>query len=245
MLISSCKGIQLELFEKICDIALNDKVSNQDLEVYNTLILSKPGNLTSKINKINNYINSNFFEYHKLWNTLKDINQLDLSEFPELPKINIIEDKIQEMQTKIIMYEDEALYSNLNSKYKEFISKLKQYEYFENKYCIICPQVVQELDIEGNILHHCVGSYKHNVAEGKEIILFLRKTNDSKTPFYTIDLDTDGYIRQIHTRYNGDIEEDPEKEDIKTFLINWANAKSNLVNKKSIKLNYGALTAKE
>ena len=245
MLISSCKGIQLELFEKICDIALNDKVSNQDLEVYNTLILSKPGNITSKINKINNYINSNFFEYHKLWNTLKDINQLDLSEFPELPKINIIEDKIQEMQTKIIMYEDEALYSNLNSKYKEFISKLKQYEYFENKYCIICPQVIQELDIEGNILHHCVGSYKHNVAEGKEIILFLRKTDDSKTPFYTIDLDTDGYIRQIHTRYNGDIEEDPEKEDIKTFLINWANAKSNLVNKKSIKLNYGALTAKE
>ena len=84
-----------------------------------------------------------------------------------------------------------------------------------------------------------------NVAEGKEIILFLRKTNDSKTPFYTIDLDTDGYIRQIHTRYNGDIEEDPEKEDIKAFLINWANAKSNLVNKKSIKLNYGALCAKE
>ena len=71
---------------------------------------------TDTATKINNYINSNFFEYHKLWNTLKDINQLDLSEFPELPKINIIEDKIQEMQTKIIMYEDEALYSNLNSK---------------------------------------------------------------------------------------------------------------------------------
>ena len=244
-LVPSCKGIQPELFEKICNIVLNDKVSNRDLEIYNDLILSKPGNITVKLDKINNYINSNFFEYHRLWNILKDINQLDLSEFPELPKINVIEDKIREMQAKITMYEDEALYADLNSKYKEFVSKLEQYEYSEDKYCIIRPQVVQELDIEGNVLHHCVGSYKHNVAEGKEIILFLRKTDDPKTPFYTIDLDTDGYIRQIHTRYNGDIEEDPEKENIKTFLINWANAKSNLVNKKSIKLNYGALTAKE
>ena len=215
------------------------------IEIYNDLILSKPGNITVKLDKINNYINSNFFEYHRLWNILKDINQLDLSEFPELPKINVIEDKIREMQTKITMYEDEALYADLNSKYKEFVSKLEQYEYSEDKYCIIRPQVVQELDIEGNVLHHCVGSYKHNVAEGKEIILFLRKTDDPKTPFYTIDLDTDGYIRQIHTRYNGDIKDDPEKDDIKAFLNNWANAKSSLVNKKSIKLNYGALCAKE
>lgn len=244
-LVPSCKGIQPELFEKICNIVLNDKVSNRDLEIYNDLILSKPGNITVKLDKINNYINSNFFEYHRLWNILKDINQLDLSEFPELPKINVIEDKIREMQAKITMYEDEALYADLNSKYKEFISKLEQYEYSEDKYCIIRPQVVQELDIEGNVLHHCVGSYKHNVAEGKEIILFLRKTDDPKTPFYTIDLDTDGYIRQIHTRYNGDIKDDPEKDDLKAFLNNWANAKSSLVNKKSIKLNYGALCAKE
>ena len=244
-LVPSCKGIQPELFEKICNIVLNDKVSNRDLEIYNDLILSKPGNITVKLDKINNYINSNFFEYHRLWNILKDINQLDLSEFPELPKINVIEDKIREMQVKITMYEDEALYADLNSKYKEFVSKLEQYEYSEDKYCIIRPQVVQELDIEGNVLHHCVGSYKHNVAEGKEIILFLRKTDDPKTPFYTIDLDTDGYIRQIHTRYNGDIKDDPEKDDLKAFLNNWANAKSSLVNKKSIKLNYGALCAKE
>ena len=58
-------------------------------------------------------------------------------------------------------------------------------------------------------------------------------------------MDTDGYIRQIHTKYNGNIKDDPEKEDLIEFLKEWGNVKSDIINQKSIKLNYGALCAKE
>jgi hypothetical protein len=133
----------------------------------------------------------------------------------------------------------------LNAEYFAVKSIIDQFVYSGEKYSIISPGTIDELDIEGNVLHHCVGSYKNNVAKGKEIILFLRKNSDPKTPFYTIDLDTDGYIRQIHTKYNGNISNDPEKDDLIAFLKEWGKEKSNIINQKSIKLNYGALCAKE
>ena len=36
-----------------------------------------------------------------------------------------------------------------------------------------------------------------------------------------------------------------EKDDIIEFLNEWGKVKSNIINQKSIKLNYGALCAKE
>lgn len=239
--VPSFKGLGDEIFEAMCDIAMNDGISDRDLDLYQELILSKPGNIGQKVNKIKGYINSNFSEYRNQWNTLKEINKLDETEFPELPKAEKLSELIPLIQQKVIEYEDEALYTSLNLKYKDFIDVLKKFEYSEDKYCIIAPEVVQELDIEGNVLHHCVGTYKHNLAGGNEIILFLRRTEDPRTPFYTIDLDPEGYVRQIHTKYNGDIQNDPERDEIKAFLDNWANAKSDIVNKKSIKLNYSAL----
>lgn len=239
--VPSFKGLGEDIFQNMCDIAMNDGVSDRDLDLYQELILSKPGNIGQKVTKIKGYINENFSEYRSQWITLKELNKLDESEFPELPKAEKLKELIPLIQQKVLEYGNEALYANLNLKYKDFVDILKKYEYSEDKYCIIAPEVVQELDIEGNVLHHCVGTYKHNLAGGNEIILFLRRTDDPRTPYYTIDLDPDGFIRQIHTKYNGNIKDDPEKEDLKNFLDNWANAKSDIINKKSIKLNYGAL----
>lgn len=237
------KGIQNEIFSQLCDIALNDRVSNNDLEVYDQLILSKPGNLTQKLNKVLGYINSNFREYHGLWGTLKELNHLDESEYPLLPKPDKINDLIIPMRTKIKEYENAHLFETLNARYNTILETVKKFEFAGSKFSIVCPKAVQELDVEGEVLHHCVGSYKHNVAAGQEIILFLRKNNDPNTPFYTIDLDRDGFIRQIHTKYNGDIKDDPEKDALKEFLMEWGDKKSDIVNKKSIKLSYGALCA--
>ena len=58
-------------------------------------------------------------------------------------------------------------------------------------------------------------------------------------------MDTDGFIRQIHTKNNGDIATDKDRDSIIEFLEKWGKEKSNLINQKSIKLNYGALCAKE
>lgn len=243
-IVPSFKGLNDEIFNLLCDVALNDSISNLDLDFYCSEILSKPGNISVKLKKVNDYANSEFKEYHELWSTLKELNNLDESEYPKFPKIEEIPDKINMMNVKIAELENEELYKVLNAEYEKVRNTLNQFIYKGDKYSIIAPGTISELDIEGNVLHHCVGSYKQNVAKGKEIILFLRKNSSLNTPFYTIDLDTDGYVRQIHTKYNENISSDPEKDDLISFLKEWGKEKSNIVNQKSIKLNYGALCAK-
>lgn len=244
-LVPTFKGIQPELFSRICEIALSDKVTNQDLDLYYNLFLSKKGNLSKNIEKVIGYITNNYIEYRKLWENIKELGRLDESLYPEFPKAEELSTLIPDITVRLETYKDEKLYNKLNEQYKEFVDSLQQYTFSNEKYSIIVPQVVQELDIEGNVLHHCVGTYKQNVAKGKEIILFLRKNSDLKTPYYTIDLDTDGFIRQIHTKNNGDIAADKDRDSIMEFLDKWGKEKSNLINQKSIKLNYGALCAKE
>ena len=244
-LVPTFKGIQPELFSRICEIALSDKVTNQDLDLYYNLFLSKKGNLSKNIEKVIGYITNNYIEYRKLWENIKELGRLDESLYPEFPKAEELSTLIPDITVRLETYKDEKLYNKLNEQYKEFVDSLQQYTFSNEKYSIIVPQVVQELDIEGNVLHHCVGTYKQNIASGKEIILFLRKNSDLKTPYYTIDLDTDGFIRQIHTKNNGDIAADKDRDSIMEFLDKWGKEKSNLINQKSIKLNYGALCAKE
>lgn len=244
-LVPTFKGIQPELFSRICEIALSDKVTNQDLDLYYNLFLSKRGNLSKNIEKVIGYITNNYIEYRKLWENIKELGRLDESLYPEFPKAEELSTLIPDITVRLETYKDEELYNKLNEQYQEFVGNLQQYTFSNEKYSIIVPKVVQELDIEGNILHHCVGTYKQNVAKGKEIILFLRKNSDLKTPYYTIDLDTDGFIRQIHTKNNGDIAADKDRDSIMEFLDKWGKEKSNLINQKSIKLNYGALCAKE
>ena len=244
-IVPSFKGLGEETFDTLCELAMNDKMTNQDLDFYHDNILSKPGNITNKLKKIIDYVNSNFSEYLHLWCTLRELEEIDESEYPKFPKLDTIDDKINAMESRIEMLNNKDLYEKLNAEYFKIRDTLSKYVYTGEKYSIIMPGTVDELDIEGNVLHHCVGSYKNNIAKGKEIILFLRKNSAPKTPFYTIDLDTDGYIRQIHTKYNGDISQDPEKEDLIAFLNKWGEEKSDIINKKSIKLNYGALCAKE
>lgn len=244
-LVPTFKGIQPELFSRICEIALSDKVTNQDLDLYYNLFLSKKGNLSKNIEKVIGYITNNYIEYRKLWENIKELGRLDESLYPEFPKAEELSTLIPDITVRLETYKDEKLYNKLNEQYKEFVDSLQQYTFSNEKYSIIVPKVVQELDIEGNVLHHCVGTYKQNVAKGKEIILFLRKNSDLKTPYYTIDLDTDGFIRQIHTKNNGDIAADKDRDSIMEFLDKWGKEKSNLINQKSIKLNYGALCAKE
>jgi len=240
-LVPSFKGLNEEIFNKLCSIALNDNITNTDIELYQDLILSKPGNLIQKLDKIQDYIKYNFHEYRINWKVLQELDKLDITEYPELPRASKLEELIPSIQQKVNEYEDEARYAVLNEKFKQFIKTIKNFEFNTDKYCIIAPELVQELDLEGNILHHCVGSFKDNLASGKEIILFLRHKDNPKIPFYTINLDNDGYIRQIHTKYNGDIKDDPEKEDLQQFLKLWADNKSDIINKKSIKSHYGAL----
>lgn len=69
--------------------------------------------------------------------------------------------------------------------------KATAYEYTDNEYTLIAPRDICELKTEGAILEHCVGKmgYDKKMADGKIVIMFLRKANDISTPYVTIEYD--------------------------------------------------------
>ena len=106
---------------------------------------------------------------------------------------------------------------------------------------IFVPESLSELTYEGSELRHCVGSYKREVAQGIEGILFLRKLSSPDVPYYTIDVvkgeDGKYRVRQCHGKCN--CQPTPEIIDA---LDKWADDTGN-VDANSIKDSYGALCA--
>ena len=104
---------------------------------------------------------------------------------------------------------------------------------------IFIPESLAELTMEGKILHHCVGSYKQDVALGKEGILFLRKLSCPDTPYYTLDVvkgpNGKYQVRQCH----GNCNSNPTPEIVET-LKKWA-ADTGKVDENSISDVYRAL----
>lgn len=66
---------------------------------------------------------------------------------------------------------------------------------------IVYPQKPEDIEAEGNSLHHCVGSYTSRVAEKKCIILFLRQTANPEKSFYTIEV-RDHKVAQVRGMQN-------------------------------------------
>lgn len=105
------------------------------------------------------------------------------------------------------------------SKYfEEVYPKAKEFELVDDQYEVQCPEQITSLLTEGRTLHHCVGSYINSVADGNEYILFLRKTSDPDTPFFTINVLPNKKVRQIHGSCNCNL-----PDEIKPFIKKWAD----------------------
>ena len=105
------------------------------------------------------------------------------------------------------------------SKYfEEVYPKAKEFELVDDQYEVQCPEQITSLLLEGRTLHHCVGSYINSVSNGNEYILFLRKTSDPDTPFFTINVLPNKKVRQIHGRCNCNL-----PDEIKPFIKKWAD----------------------
>jgi len=82
---------------------------------------------------------------------------------------------------------------------------------------IVYPQQLEDIEAEGNKLHHCVGSYTTSVAEKKCIILFLRHTADPEKPFYTIEV-RDKAVKQVRGMQNS-----APTPEVEQFMTAWEN----------------------
>jgi hypothetical protein len=97
-------------------------------------------------------------------------------------------------------------YADLDQQIQKRLPDVKKYFWEDKKYMIIPAGACKELMTEGRKLHHCVGRddhYMKKMAEGKSWILFLRKKEDLKQPYYTIEIDmADNEILQYYSEFD-------------------------------------------
>lgn len=96
-----------------------------------------------------------------------------------------------------------------------------KYEYTNEEYAILAPDGVLDIIVEGDMLCHCLrGSdrYWDRIQTHESYILFLRRASAPDTPYYTLEIEPDGTVRQKRTKF--DRQED-DIEEAKKFLAKW------------------------
>ncbi len=105
--------------------------------------------------------------------------------------------------------------------YEDILAEVKEkFEYSNDTYTILVPKDFMEITAEGMALHHCVGNterYFDRIVSRETYICFLRQQSSPETPFYTIEVEPGGTIRQ----HRGAFDEEPGIEEIKPFLREW------------------------
>lgn len=151
-----------------------------------------------------NYISSGFFidsrmkyiyiDYINMCYTLKDDLPHTQWKFKEVKQLEQAHDDI------LLVYNTmrtEVEYRNYKEKFDKRKKTWDKYLFSEKEFSIVSPEKIVDIANEGLALNHCVKSYIDSVIDGKTNILFVRKTDDLKTPFYTLEI-KDNKIRQCH-----------------------------------------------
>lgn len=84
----------------------------------------------------------------------------------------------------------------------------------------IAPLKPDMLAEEGITLHHCVRSYIQKVLNGTTNIMFIRMNEELDKPFYTVEVDNNGIIQQVHGFGNCNATPEVEK-----FVKKWCKEK--------------------
>ena len=110
-----------------------------------------------------------------------------------------------------------------------------KYEYQNEEYMMIVPRSLLDIAIDGSALHHCTGwseRYYERIMQRETYICFLRRKAEPDIPYYTIEVEPGGTIRQ-HRSY---LDEEPGVEEIKGFLREWQREIKNRLTKEDHRL---------
>ncbi len=106
----------------------------------------------------------------------------------------------------------------INEKFNKRYMKLKKFEFHKNHFVIFPVMDPIELVIESQVLKHCVRTYVDGVADGKTNIFFVRKDENIRKPFVTVEMN-EGVVIQARG-YRNNIE-NPLEENVKNFINEW------------------------
>ena len=99
--------------------------------------------------------------------------------------------------------------------------ELKKYEYDNGTYCIVAPQSIDDIYREGTVLKHCIHTcdiYFQRIDIRETYLLFLRRNSAPDVPWYTVEIEPGGNIRQKKSVLN---EAYKDLNDAMPFLQEW------------------------
>jgi len=106
---------------------------------------------------------------------------------------------------------------------------LKKYEYTDGKFCIVAPASIKDIFWEGTVLKHCIHTcdiYFQRIDIKQTYLLFLRRQQDPDRPWYTLEIEPGGNIRQKKSILN---EAYDDLKEAVPFLKKWQKwVKTNL-----------------
>ena len=97
------------------------------------------------------------------------------------------------------------------------------YQYQDDKYMIRLPERVEDIIKEGKILGHCIDRsdiYFARIQARESYIFFLRCMSDPDQPYYTLEVEPDGAIRQKRTVGNT---QGKDFDQALSFILKWQN----------------------
>lgn len=149
-------------------------------------------------------------------------------------KMNLSAEQIYKPKDLIAAHDDLVRRINLNADKAEAIAMGKKfplcskvlktlgmYEWGDDEYVVKVPKNIVDIINEGRALSHCVGSserYFDRIAQRESYILFLRRASAPDHPYYTLEVEPGGVIRQKRT--TGDKQLDDIKDAV-DFLRRW------------------------
>ena len=95
------------------------------------------------------------------------------------------------------------------------------YEFADEKFCIVVPESVYDIERDSLFLGHCVANtnrYYERISAEESYIVFLRHSEKSDAPWYTLEIEPGGTIRQKRSYQN---EQYADLQDAMPFLKKW------------------------
>lgn len=144
-------------------------------------------------------------------------------------------------QEELKEMEREQAADRMRDKYpgaEEHLAEIRErYEYRDDQYIIKVPERLTEIMQEGASLHHCVGSserYFERIMQKETYICFLRRAEAPDKPYYTIEVEPGGTIRQHRSEYD----DEPDIEKIRGFLRKWQKEIKKRINEEDRRLSH-------
>ena len=148
----------------------------------------------------------------KLYYRLPDAQreEIDIHKFDSPDSMRRLHDSLLVLTNQLAEYRGNVSEATFKKFEKLQEERIEKFEKKGDKFSIILPKMLGEITTEGQVLNHCVGGYLDRHAQGYTTIMFLRKNEALSTPFYTIEVDNNNTIVQIHGKHNRWLGNDPE-----------------------------------